>query len=181
MFKNTARWTLAGTVALCVALSGRGGAQAAMASCKDGSTTASGKGACSGHGGVDRKATKAAAAAMKSSKTVAVKPAPAMAKPVVAPTPAPMVKPAPVAKLTPAPTAVAKPAVAAVVAPAMAKPSMPKPMTTPKVVAPVTASNPGVPTAKCKDESLSYSKGHSGACSRHGGVAEWLDGTAKKP
>ncbi len=36
-------------------------------------------------------------------------------------------------------------------------------------------------TAKCKDGTMSYAKHHSGACSRHGGVAEWLDGSAKKP
>ena len=36
-------------------------------------------------------------------------------------------------------------------------------------------------TAKCKDGTLSHAKTHSGACSRHGGVAEWLDGSAKKP
>ena len=30
-------------------------------------------------------------------------------------------------------------------------------------------------TAKCKDGTMSYSKGRSGACSQHGGVAEWLE------
>ncbi len=179
MSKNTTRWTLVATAALCVALSSSAGAQAAMAACKDGSTSVSGKGACSGHGGVDKKATKAAAAAMKPAKAVATKPAPAMAKPVTAPTPTPMVKPAPMVKPTPAPTAAAKPA--AVAAPAMTKPAMAKPMTAPMPMAPATASNPGRPTAKCKDSSMSFAKGHSGACSGHGGVAEWLDGTAKKP
>ncbi len=33
----------------------------------------------------------------------------------------------------------------------------------------------GTPTAKCKDGSTSYSAHHSGTCSGHGGVAEWLD------
>jgi hypothetical protein len=33
----------------------------------------------------------------------------------------------------------------------------------------------GAPTAKCKDGTMSHSKQHSGACSHHGGVAEWLD------
>ena len=37
----------------------------------------------------------------------------------------------------------------------------------------------GPPTAKCKDGSLSYAQHHTGACSDHGGVAEWLDGTQK--
>jgi|GEM_PF-5476084 len=31
----------------------------------------------------------------------------------------------------------------------------------------------GGATAICKDGSKSYSKGHRGACSRHGGVAKW--------
>jgi hypothetical protein len=31
------------------------------------------------------------------------------------------------------------------------------------------------PTAKCKDGTVSHSQQHSGACSQHGGVAEWLD------
>jgi hypothetical protein len=29
-------------------------------------------------------------------------------------------------------------------------------------------------TAKCKDGAFSHSKGHTGACSHHGGVAQWL-------
>ena len=36
------------------------------------------------------------------------------------------------------------------------------------------APNAGQPTARCKDGSMSYAKQHSGACSHHGGVAEWL-------
>lgn len=30
-------------------------------------------------------------------------------------------------------------------------------------------------TARCNDGTLSYAKSHGGACSRHGGVAKWLD------
>jgi hypothetical protein len=33
--------------------------------------------------------------------------------------------------------------------------------------------------AKCKDGMYSHSKHHSGSCSGHGGVAQWLDGTTK--
>jgi hypothetical protein len=29
-------------------------------------------------------------------------------------------------------------------------------------------------TAKCKDGAYSHAKGHTGACSHHGGVAQWL-------
>jgi hypothetical protein len=35
----------------------------------------------------------------------------------------------------------------------------------------------GAATAKCKDGSMSFSKHHSGTCSHHGGVAQWLDGS----
>jgi hypothetical protein len=33
----------------------------------------------------------------------------------------------------------------------------------------------GTPTARCKDGTSSYSAHHSGTCSGHGGVAEWLE------
>jgi hypothetical protein len=33
----------------------------------------------------------------------------------------------------------------------------------------------GKPTARCKDGTTSYSAHHSGTCSNHGGVAQWLD------
>ncbi|MFP2827389.1 DUF3761 domain-containing protein [Citrobacter braakii] len=32
----------------------------------------------------------------------------------------------------------------------------------------------GGATARCQDGTLSHSKQHSGACSRHGGVTQWL-------
>ena len=35
------------------------------------------------------------------------------------------------------------------------------------------AGTPENATAKCKDGTFSFAKGHSGACSHHGGVAEW--------
>ncbi len=44
----------------------------------------------------------------------------------------------------------------------------PAPAPTPSAAAPAGA------TAKCKDGTYSMSKTHSGACSRHGGVANWL-------
>jgi hypothetical protein len=86
--------------------------------CKDGTTsTSTGKGTCSGHGGVQKAGTSAASAA------------PAAAAPAAAKS---------------APTA--------------------------------TAGNtdPTGATAKCKDGTYSKSQHHSGTCSSHGGVAQWL-------
>jgi hypothetical protein len=38
---------------------------------------------------------------------------------------------------------------------------------------PASAVEPGA-TARCQDGSFSHSRQHSGSCSRHGGVAQWL-------
>ncbi len=101
--------------------------------CKDGTTSAAtGKGACSGHGGV-----------LKPTKT---KPATAAAS-----------EPVPAAA-TPAPAAAAKSATATKSAPTAAAGN----------------TDPTGATAKCKDGTYSKSQHHSGACSHHGGVAEWL-------
>jgi len=104
--------------------------------CKDGTTSAAtGKGACSGHGGVQKAAKPAAAA------TGSATPAPA------------------------APAAAAAPA-----APAAKSASATKSAPT------ATAGNtdPTGATAKCKDGTYSKSQHHSGTCSSHGGVADWL-------
>src|SRR6202142_3871093 len=107
--------------------------------CKDGTTSAAtGKGACSGHGGV-QKAAKSAAAATGSA--------------------------------TPAPAAPAAPAPAAASAAPAAKSA-----STTKSAPTATAGNtdPTGATAKCKDGTYSKSAHHSGTCSSHGGVSEWL-------
>jgi hypothetical protein len=73
-----------------------------------------------------------------------------------------------------APPAASAPARAAAPAAAAASPAPATP------TSPATAAGQkGPPTAKCKDGSLSYAQHHSGACSDHGGVAQWLDGTQK--
>ena len=106
--------------------------------CKDGTTsTATGRGACSGHGGV-QKASKSKPAA----EAPAAVPAAAPAAPA-------------------APASAAKSSVAAKSAPVQA----------------ASNTDPTGATAKCKDGTYSKSKHHSGTCSSHGGVAEWL--TAK--
>ena len=66
-------------------------------------------------------------------------------------------------KATPAPTSKAVPAPEKEAAPAA-------PKTTATTKAPAAAKDA---TAKCKDGTFSYAKQHRGACSHHGGVAEW--------
>ncbi len=122
--------------------------------CKDGTTSeVSGRGACSGHGGVLKvKKTKAEKKAEKAAKAAE---APAAAAPAAAAT---ATAAAPAAKAAVTKTA---PAAASTKAPTAA----------------ADASDPAGATAKCKDGTFSHSKHHSGTCSRHGGVGEWL--TAK--
>jgi len=47
---------------------------------------------------------------------------------------------------------------------------------TPAPAAPAKGSNADATgaTARCKDGAYSHAKGHTGACSHHGGVAQWL-------
>lgn len=127
---------------------------AASVMCKDGTTsTTTGRGACSHHGGVDKTKTS-------SGGTV---------------TPAPASKPAPAAAAQPAtPPASSTPPAASTTTPAA---------TTTSSTAKTSRSENNDPTgaiAKCKDGLYSHSKHHTGACSRHGGVAQWLDTTPAK-
>jgi hypothetical protein len=45
---------------------------------------------------------------------------------------------------------------------------------TPSAKATGDAANPAGAEAKCKDGAYSHAKTHTGACSHHGGVAQWL-------
>jgi Protein of unknown function (DUF3761) len=115
----------------------------APTTCKDGTTSsATGRGACSGHGGVQKAAATAAAAAAPA--------APA----------APAAAPAAAEKST-APTTTAAKTTAA----------------SSKATTTSGNTDPTGATAKCKDGTYSKSKHHSGTCSSHGGVAQWLDGS----
>ena len=112
----------------------------ADSTCKDGTTsTATGRGACSGHGGVQKAGKSAAAAAPAATES---------ASPAAAPAPSAASKSAPAAA----------------------------PKATPAAKAAATTGNtdPTGATAKCKDGTYSKSKHHTGSCSHHGGVAEFL-------
>lgn len=134
--------------------------------CSDGSYTRAKtqSGACSNHGGVQTWfATNApATAAPPASSTPAA--APRNTPPPPSPTPAPSRTPA-AQPQPPAPAAAAPSAQRAPAAPAKASGK-----------AQIVAPPPGTPEnaiAKCKDATYSFAKAHTGACSNHGGVAEW--------
>ena len=121
-------------------------AAGATTTCSDGTTTtSSGKGTCSGHGGI-QKATKAKTAA---AATTAAPATAAAAAPAAAPAATPAAAPS---------TTAAKTATATKSAPTTA----------------VSNTDPTGATAKCKDGTYSKSTHRSGTCSSHGGVAEWL-------
>jgi hypothetical protein len=143
--KNTGlvRLIVAPLMVLAFSLPAWAADSAAATNCKDGTTsTATGRGACSGHGGVQ-----------KASKSTTAPPATAAA-----------------------PAAAAPPAAAP---PAAAAPVESKPSTHSKSAPTAAAGNtdPTGATAKCKDGTYSKSQHHSGTCSKHGGVAEWLTAT----
>lgn len=138
-----------------------GGAMAALqVTCKDGAKSKAGQGACSGHGGVDKTANASAAAGVDPAQAKAdAKAAKAKAKADA--------KAAKDSAKTQASAAAAAPAAAA---------SSAKASATGAAAGAKSAldSNPAGATAKCKDGSYSHSKGHSGACSHHGGVDSFL-------
>jgi len=128
--------------------------------CKDGTESQSGRGACSHHGGV------AAAPAAPSSQ-----PAGRVSAPKVAPAPAPVPAPAPAQTPRNAPPS------SEWQGPTGSVPPVGAPRSTTHPSHPAAQPN-GRPTAQCRDGSWSYAQHHSGACSRHGGVSRWTDGTA---
>jgi hypothetical protein len=122
---------------------------AATVTCKDGSTSKAGKGACSHHGGVNRNAAQTSAAAAPSST----------------PAPSPMTSKAPSA--SPAPEPARQPTAKSTPAPATTTGS--------STGSKAANSDPTGAIAQCKDGTYSHSKKHTGACSHHGGVTKWLD------
>jgi hypothetical protein len=164
-------------------------AQAAASVCKDGTTSAAaGKGACSGHGGVDTKATAAAKKAEKKTETAKATPAE------VTCTDGTMSKPGRgacskhggVKGSVPAATAATTPRLPASVpatSPARtrseAKSQAPSATGAPKTATKASSNrgednDPTGAIAQCKDGMYSHAANHRGACSKHGGVSKFL-------
>ena len=169
------------------------GAQATATKCKDGTTSAtSGRGACSGHGGVDKTATKTVAKTAKAEEKTA--------KTVVKKTTGTQVTSKCADGTTSNATGrgacsghggikgaeVTKKATGAVVPVAgTAAPPKPKVTAPPKTMTAAPRStvagsgasedhNAVGAIAQCKDGMYSHARDRRGACSRHGGVARWL-------
>jgi Protein of unknown function (DUF3761) len=172
-------------LAFALTLPTHGADATAPTTCKDGTTSsATGKGACSGHGGVQKSD-------QTSTTTAAPAPAAAPASPAHGPT---TCKDGTTSSATgkgacsshggvqkattPAapPAAAAAPASAPAPAPAPAATAAKSTSTATKSAPTAKASNtdPTGATAKCKDGTYSKSQHRSGTCSSHGGVAEWL-------
>jgi hypothetical protein len=128
----------------------------AAVTCKDGTTSsATGRGACSGHGGVDKAAAKSAKQSAKAAKAETK----AVAK-----------------NETKAENKAKQETKQEVKAEKTASRATASDVKQSAKVANATAANtdPTNATAKCKDGTYSHAATHRGACSRHGGVAEWL-------
>ena len=166
-------------------------AQATASVCKDGTTSAaSGKGACSGHGGVDTKATSAAkkaeTATKKAEKTEEKAEKKAAAE--VTCTDGTMSKAGRgacskhggVKGSTAVPTATAAatlPAPVPAASPARTKSEAKSKAPSAATKASSNRSEDNDPTdalAQCKDGMYSHAANRRGACSRHGGVSKFL-------
>jgi hypothetical protein len=141
--------------------------------CKDGTTSTAGPGACSHHGGVAKDAAggaPGAAAQVRCKDGTSANAGPGACSHHGGVDKTAQTNPAPSA---PGRERGAEPA-RAEPAPSTPKPAAGTAPASKTAPAPAGAS----PTAKCKDGTMSFAKHHSGACSNHGGVAEWLDGSA---
>lgn len=139
----------------------------AAVTCKDGTTsTATGRGACSGHGGVDKAAKAAAKSASKAAKQ-STKVAKAESKDEVKAETKAKQETKQETKAAAKETKAAEKATSKSVSSDVRQTNK---------IPNATAANtdPTNATAKCKDGTYSHAATHRGACSRHGGVAEWL-------
>jgi hypothetical protein len=161
--------------------------------CKDGTSwPKAGRGACRGHGGVDKGAGGTPRAAAPSARAAEPE---ANAGPVTCKDGSSwpkagrgacrghggVLKPGETATAPAAPRAAA-PSTPRAAAPApVARPSAPMAPSNPNAAVAQTKSkhastDPSGALARCKDGMYWHGTRHSGSCSRHGGVAEWLSG-----
>jgi hypothetical protein len=148
-------WIAAGALAFAVHLPAAE-MPAAKTTCKDGTiSSASGRGACSKHGGVQASTSKPGTG---STATPGSTSSAALSSAAVGAT-------APAA--TPPPSTVAPPGVAT-------RSKAPETLAGSAGGKAGDAARTGA-TAQCKDGTYSMAKSHSGACSRDGGVSQWLD------
>jgi hypothetical protein len=185
-------WILATAIAAVATIqAGSLQAQAAATICKDGTTSvSSGRGACSGHGGVNKKAVTHQKKVVKSE----VKAAKAVAKR----TPGAQVTTicadgttsnstgrgtcsghggAKGAEATSKATGAAVPAPGTAAVPRASTRATTRANTNSAVVSGSGAredNNSAGAIARCKDGLYSHARNRQGACSRHGGVASWL-------
>lgn len=155
----------------------------ATGTCKDGTTTSSKtkSGACRGHGGVatwtgPTTTSKSGGAAAPSTAAASTSAGAAITCADGTTSTSKSRKGAcrghgGIAKEGAAASKATAPAPAPAPAPAAAPAAAPAPKPAAGGAAPAGA------TAQCKDGTYSSSKHHEGACSHHGGVAQWLDGT----
>jgi hypothetical protein len=153
-------WILAAAIAAVATIqTGSLQAQAAATICKDGTrSVSSGRGACSGHGGVNTKAATHQKKVVKSevkAATVVAKGAEATSRVTGAPVRAPGTAAPPRAS---ARARVRANSNSAVVSGSGA----------------AEDNNPAGAIARCKDGLYSHARNRRGACSRHRGVASWL-------
>ncbi len=162
------------------------GAQQTATICKDGSSSAaSGRGACSDHGGVDKKATSQAKKTVKAEAKAAVKEAKASGT-TVACTDGTESNPGRGACSHHGGVRVAGAATASTMpTPAPVPPRVTTPAPAPTVSSPTTTTaaaasrrgednDPSGAIAQCKDGLYSHAANRRGACSRHHGVAKWM-------
>jgi len=167
---------------------------AATVTCKDGTTATGGRGACHGHGGVDKSAS---AGSTTSAPTAAAEPSGSAATVTCkdgatakagrgachghggvakagtaesAPTPPHAKRTAP-----PVPAAAAPPSSPPRPPRAAAQPTSPPAQVATSTHAKAATADPSGAIARCRDGMYWHSAQHRGACSHHGGVESWTD------
>lgn len=153
---------------------------ASMVTCTDGSKSEGGRGACSGHGGINKDATKVTAKAVKEEAKAEVKATKAEAKATKADAKASTTM---VTCTDGTPSAGGRGACSGHGGIAKSNPAQEKAEKA-EAKAKVAAAkvgngsrednNPAGAIAKCKDGMYSHSASRQGACGHHGGVASWM-------